>query len=411
VRRRAESGFGPHTEKQMPRSLRISLLSILFLSVALLPSLAQGQKKPEPLTEVAIINLLQGGVSPERVRELARERGISFQVTPSVERDLRDGGATGPLIQTLREVAPPPAEPKPQAPPVLTIQCAPGSVQVFVDDELIARASPEGRLKISTLTTGQHRVRLALDGYRDYEQTVQLASSGETSVAATLQRAETPPPLSPHSPQLAVRSAAPKAYLGLMVQDLTPEAATALKVPDTYGALVQQVAPDGPAAAAGVEPRDVVRSFHEQAVKNNCDLISKVGAEEPGADVRLEVLRGGRPKSLRAKLTAPPADFTESVRIIAGALHGLTLMPLNDMSRKSQGLPAEATGVVVNGIEPNTPAVDAGLRSGDVIEEMNRTKVHSLDDFLSLAGKLHGDMVLLVQRQGKAIFVGLPTQQ
>lgn len=141
----------------MPRSPRIILLPILFISVALLTSVAQEQKKREPLTEGEIIRLLQGGVPADRIQSLAQEFGISFEVTAAVERDLRDAGAPERLIQSLREVVPQAAPPKPAkpdvppaapSPPVLAVESTPGGVQVFVDDELIARTSAEGRLKI-----------------------------------------------------------------------------------------------------------------------------------------------------------------------------------------------------------------------------------------------------------------------
>jgi hypothetical protein len=96
----------------MPRSPQIYLLAIFFLSVAPLTLRAQ-EKKHGPLTEGAIINLLHGGVAPERVASLAQEYGITFQMTPAVENDLRTAGATEPLIQTLRGLAPKTVPPQP----------------------------------------------------------------------------------------------------------------------------------------------------------------------------------------------------------------------------------------------------------------------------------------------------------
>lgn len=96
----------------MPRSPQIFLLAIFFLSAAL-PTLAAQEKKHGPLTEGAIINLLHGGVAPEHIASLAQEYGITFQMTPAVESDLRTAGATEPLIQTLRDIAPKSVAPHP----------------------------------------------------------------------------------------------------------------------------------------------------------------------------------------------------------------------------------------------------------------------------------------------------------
>jgi hypothetical protein len=91
---------------EMHRSTRVSLVPILLLSLTFLSSVAQEQKKPEPLTEGEIIRLLQGGVPSERVEGLARERGITFEVTPAVERDLTEAGGTDHLVRALRELMP-----------------------------------------------------------------------------------------------------------------------------------------------------------------------------------------------------------------------------------------------------------------------------------------------------------------
>jgi hypothetical protein len=387
----------------MPRSVQIMFALICFLSVALVTTGAQNQKKPEPLTEGEIVRLLQGGVAPQRVEDLAHDRGLSFDVTPAVERDLRDAGATDSLLQTLRQLASKPAAPA----VVLIVESTPGGAQVFVDDELIARASAEGRLKISTLTPGQHRLRLALEGYRDFEQTIDLSSPGPNKVTAALQVdhvAPPPPPVPTASKQ------APKAYFGVMIQNLTPETAKLYMSPDTSGALVQQVDPQGPAAGAGLKPGDVVRSFNGEPLKSADELVARVGAQEPGKEIRLQFLRYGNPKSVVVKLGAPPADLSKSVRVTQGTLRGITFLELTDLWRKTMALPAKTQGVVVRDIEPDTPAAHAGLVGGDVIEEVNRNKVISLGDVPALAEKTEGDTLLLVNRQGKEMFIVLSSQ-
>jgi len=387
---------------QRNRSSQILLLSVFLLGSSVLTFGAQEEKKHEPLTEVSVIDLLKGGVPPDRVVSLAREFGIAFQVTPAVERDLRAAGANDQLVQTLREIAPKPVESKPEAPlassrPALIIECTPGGAQVFVDDELIARTSTQGRLKITTLTAGQHHVRVSLEGYRDFEQTTDLAASGTTIVTGTLE--STMATLA--KPQPATTRVTTKAYFGVLIQSLTAETAKALKVPDTSGALVQQVAPEGPAAVAGVKPGDVIRSFHDQSVASAEDLMSRVGTERPGTEVRVALLRSGKPISLQVRLTAPPADLAQSVRVTKGTLRGLTLIELTSLWRKALDLPTETQGVVVNGIEPDSPAANAGLTKGLVILQVNGVPVSSLDAFPALAEKAVGDTILLVHAEGK----------
>ena len=168
-------------------SVRTTILSLLFLGVALLALPGQDQEKREPLTEGEIIRLLQGKVPPERVESLARDRGVSFEMTAAVERDLRAAGATDELLQILREVAsksappaPAPPQPAPAAPTLLVIQSKPGEAQVYVDDIFSGKTSSEGVLKIPNLAPGGHQLRLTLEGHDDFEQHLDLPA-GETT--------------------------------------------------------------------------------------------------------------------------------------------------------------------------------------------------------------------------------------
>jgi hypothetical protein len=169
----------------MNRALPKPVLALVITFTVLLPLCCAAQQKREPLTKAEVVDLLKSDVTPQRVESLARQYGVAFEMNPDTESLLRDAGATDELITALREIAP-----KPTTPPTLLIEAAPGGAQVFVDDELIARTSPEGRLKISTLPAGHHNVRIALDGYRDYEQSVTL-TAGQTAKASTALQAVT----------------------------------------------------------------------------------------------------------------------------------------------------------------------------------------------------------------------------
>src|SRR5215471_16967008 len=147
--------------KPLHRLFGFAAALILFL--ALVCGSTPAQVAPKPLSQQDVTKLLKGAVSPKRVGELVRERKIDFEVSPDVERELRAVGADDALIAALRETAPKPAETA-KSPPSgsLEINSSPGGAQVFVDDTLIARTSPEGRLVVPGLSSGKHRVRLAL---------------------------------------------------------------------------------------------------------------------------------------------------------------------------------------------------------------------------------------------------------
>jgi PEGA domain len=154
---------------------------LLLLSAATGPAGVAAQAAHRPLTKDQTVQLLRGDVPPARVAELAREQGIDFQMRPEIESDLRQAGATDELISTLRELAP-----KPAAPPTLEVVSIPGGAQVYVDDSLMARTSPQGLLRISTLPPGDHRLRVSLDGYDDFESKVSLGEGKTETILAKL---------------------------------------------------------------------------------------------------------------------------------------------------------------------------------------------------------------------------------
>jgi hypothetical protein len=162
------------------RKLGYGLL-VLLVGVVAWPMRGAAQSSHKPLSKNDTLQLLHGEVPSGRIAELAREQGINFQITPETESELKEAGATDELLNVLRELAP-----KPLAPPVLDVVSAPGGVQVYIDDALLARTSAEGHLRIATLPPGDHRVRLSLEGYDDYEEKVSLAEGKSVTVLARL---------------------------------------------------------------------------------------------------------------------------------------------------------------------------------------------------------------------------------
>jgi len=142
---------------------------------------APAQVSKKPLSKEAVIRLLKGEVAPNRVVTIAQEQGIDFQMNPETEKELRAAGAKEDLLASLRDLALQPA-PKADASGTATLLLGstPGEVQVYVDDEFVGKTNTEGRLKVSNLAVGEHRVRLSLDGYRDREEKMSLAEGTTT---------------------------------------------------------------------------------------------------------------------------------------------------------------------------------------------------------------------------------------
>jgi len=211
----------------------LATASALILCAAICIESAEAQKPRKALQRDQVIELLESGVAPARVAELGREYGIAFEITDEVESQLRDAGATEELLARLHQLAPRPATP-PSATTgaaVLLIEVTPGGAQAYIDDEPVGTTSSEGRLKLTKLAPGAHRVRLSLRGFHDYEQSVQLVAGQMVTVTASLQSS-------------AVASSSPNPLAG--------PAAAASQSPPAMGSAGDSPNPLAGAAAASV---------------------------------------------------------------------------------------------------------------------------------------------------------------
>ena len=161
----------------------------LLLAVwsVLTPQPLRGQAAAKALTQEEIIGLLEAGVAPKRVEALVKDRGLSFELTPEVEQNLRRVGADTELIEVIRLYS------KPAGPPELVIESNPGGAQVFVDDALVARTSSGGWARIATLAPGRHSLRISAEGYSDLVRAIDLKAGKTLTIKAALGRAATIP--------------------------------------------------------------------------------------------------------------------------------------------------------------------------------------------------------------------------
>jgi serine protease Do len=213
-------------------------------------------------------------------------------------------------------------------------------------------------------------------------------------------------------PQLRAKGAVTRGWLGVVIQRITPELIEALELDSADGALVSKVAPDGPAAEAGVQHGDVIVAFDGEKVESWSDLPRIVAATPVGKEVELVVTRDGKRKTLTAKVGTledaetlaeldGPGDDDESA-----AKFGLRIQDLTPEIADQLGVEADA-GVLVTAVEPGSASDAAGLRRGDLILEVDRTEVNSASELQERLGKAGGRTLLLVRRGDATIFVPL----
>jgi serine protease Do len=206
-----------------------------------------------------------------------------------------------------------------------------------------------------------------------------------------------------------------RGYIGVAIQSVTPEIAQAFNLSDAHGALVGEVTPDGPAAKAGIAQGDVITELNGARVDDSRELRLKISQLAPGSAINLKLIRDGNPREVTITLGELPNE-----KLDAGdgkkegspdELDGLSVEGLNPQTARQLELPTNTSGVVVTGVDDGSRADDAGLRNGDVIQQVNRQPVKNLADF-ERAMKQAGDKsaLLLVNRNGHTSFVVIPAR-
>lgn len=205
-----------------------------------------------------------------------------------------------------------------------------------------------------------------------------------------------------------------RGWLGVTIQDVDENTARALGLKDTRGALIGSVLPGEPAAKAGLKAGDIIIRVGRDDIDNASELLRSVADLKPGTDVKLTVLRNGKEVSATVKLgeraSQSPAESGD-VQNQDGVSLGLTIRPLNKDDARQLQLPAGMEGLVILSVQPRSPAEEAGLRPGDVIQSANLTPVTSVDELSSIVrkdGRERGAVMLQVNRRGESFFVTVP---
>ena len=206
-----------------------------------------------------------------------------------------------------------------------------------------------------------------------------------------------------------------RGYLGVQITDLSEDLAKQFKVPDTTGALAEDITAGGPADKAGLKNGDVVRKLNGQIISDASQLTLQVTNLSPATVATLDILRDGQPMTLKVTLGERPTNISSSRPggggVQQGTLRGIEVQNLTASIRDQLGLPANVTGVVISQLDPDSPAAQYGLQEGDVIESINRQPVRNVGDFNHLAGRAKGQTLLRINRQGNGVFVVISADQ
>jgi serine protease Do len=220
--------------------------------------------------------------------------------------------------------------------------------------------------------------------------------------------------------QLKAHGTVERGWLGVQIQEVTPELASSLHLPKAEGALVADVTPDGPAQKIGIKQGDVILSYDGHEVEKLRDLPLSVAETPIGETAHVELWRDGKQESVAPVIAAMPAHPEQVAANESGNAQkamGLNLASLTPELRERLQVGKDVKGVVVTGVAQNSPLATLGIQQGDVIEQVNRHAVatpeeaaHEFDAVKNASGP-DKSVLLLINRHGVNQYVAMTVEQ
>lgn len=214
-----------------------------------------------------------------------------------------------------------------------------------------------------------------------------------------------------------------RGWLGVRIQDVTPDVAEAMSLASSKGALITDV-PDGPAKEGGLQSGDVILSFNGTEISDVKSLTRTVADSPIGQEVPVVINRAGTEQTVQIKLgrretdeadkPVPAAQKSTPAEPKTAEMMGLTLVPVDAQVIKDLGLDESATGLAVTHVDGTSEAADKGVSPGDVIVEAGQQKVMKLSDLQDRVTEAKDagrkSILLLIRRSGDPRFVALSVE-
>lgn len=200
-----------------------------------------------------------------------------------------------------------------------------------------------------------------------------------------------------------------RGFLGVSIQEVTPDLAKAFNLPSAEGALVGDVTPDSPGAKAGLQKGDVITALNGQKIADYHDLRLRISQTAPGTAIKMDVYRNGQKQQMTATLGEFPEKAQAAENSPQGetpALEGVQVENLTSDITQQLNLPPGTRGVVITRVDPDSTAAETGLQRGDVIQEVNRKPVNNVEQFrAAVRAAANQPLLLLINRGGSSSYV------
>jgi serine protease Do len=204
-----------------------------------------------------------------------------------------------------------------------------------------------------------------------------------------------------------------RAFLGVTIQPVTPDIAKSFKLSKSAGALIADVSANSPAERAGLKAGDIVTKVDGQSIVDSRALQLLIGQMKPGQTVHLSVMRDGAERDYPVTLGEQPGDKSESGSARSGnstdqSLDGVSVETLTPELTREYGVQGNTHGVLVRGVDSDSAAAQAGLQTGDVILEVNRHPVASVEEMNRYMKESGNTTLLFVNHEGHTRYVVVP---
>jgi Do/DeqQ family serine protease len=200
-----------------------------------------------------------------------------------------------------------------------------------------------------------------------------------------------------------------RSQLGVAIQPVTAEMAESLGLKEAGGAIISSVEKGSAADNAGLKQGDVIRSFNGQPVQDINGLRNRVAAVSPGSNATVTIVRDGSQRDVTVKLdeavTSKTARRSDEPAAEDKAALGVSVAPLTPETASRLGIPRDSRGLVVEDVNPDGRAADAGIQAGDVIQEVNRQPVATVDELRAAVRGSNKPLLMLIAREGRNVFV------
>jgi len=206
-----------------------------------------------------------------------------------------------------------------------------------------------------------------------------------------------------------------RGWIGIRIQDLTPELASKFGFNTITGALVSDVFKGSPAEIGGLKRGDIIVEINGKEVKNVSGLRNIIAQSKVGSIAKLKIMREGKSIEVNIKIAELPKEFSEITSVLPdkhqkdNPLSGITVIELTPSIAKQIGVSTSEKGVIVLDVEDGSIASEAGIKKGDLIQEVDTHKIRNYDDWKKVVSSLKPNetIVLFINRKGRKFYVAV----